>query len=90
MPKPVDEAVLELQGRVDALTHLCAALAATASPAAANVVITQAEKAVEAARLSGAATPYVAGYAATARGILAAVKLAAEAEKIRSASGPAH
>jgi hypothetical protein len=78
-----------IQGQLDAVTHLCAALAAIASPAASSVVIAQAERAIEHAKASGMPAPYVAGYAAAAQQILAAVNVAAEAEKIRSLSGDA-
>lgn len=78
-----------IQGQLDAVTHLCAALAATASPTAAHIVVVQAERAVENAKQSGKPEPYVAGYAAAAQQILTAVRLASEAEKIRSVSGDA-
>jgi hypothetical protein len=78
-----------LQGQLDAVTHLCAALAATASPSAASVVIAQAERAVAHASESGKPTPYVAGYAEAAKSILAAIQVAAQAEQIRDLSGDA-
>jgi hypothetical protein len=74
----------EIQGQLDAVTHLCAAIAATISPSAARLVIAQAESAVERAKQSDKQSPYVAGYVAAAKQILDAVRVVADAEKIQS------
>jgi hypothetical protein len=70
-----------LQGQIDAVTHLCATLAANATPLASHLLITQAEKAIQHAHKNGQSGLYLDGYIAAAQHILSAIREATEAQE---------
>ena len=79
--------LLSLQGQLDALTHLCAAMAAFSTPAASLAVISGAKESIEKIKKSGKPTLYVSGYEQAGKAILAALEVASGAEQIGNLSG---
>jgi hypothetical protein len=86
MTDNLSDTLQHLQGQIDALTHLCAALAATASPTAAHIVLLQVERVAATARESGSPSAYITGYTSISPTILAALETAAQAEQMRGLS----
>ena len=75
-----------LLGKIDAVELLASALAAHLSPAVASVLLARCEALREKATKGDTLSPYEQGFLSAESNVLAAIKLAADAEKMRSLS----